>query len=175
MSFRTDQRTIRNYIVNAPVLKKKVEEGIAYTCSDIKKSLASGSSVGFLLQNPSGSGKEVHVVVVEVVGKAEGDIEVYLGVTVTASGTSIPITNMNRNYPDNSVCSAEFDGTYDTSGATRLHRKALPGGSGIRAIGSATELGEEVVLPEGDNILILIYNTSDKSSDYSCEFTWYEE
>jgi len=176
LSTRASEYTLTIVSEKVRELRDKVKAGVAFSSSARAKGVASDGSVGFLLQNPSGSGKTVDIVVVEIVGKAEADIDIYKDPTITASGTSMVITNLNFAYPDNAtVCSAEYGGTYDTSGAVKKLETVLPGGSGVRAIGSISEVGEIVEIPEGHSILVVVTNTSQSSSDYSCRFVWYEE
>ena len=51
----------------------------------------------------------------------------------------------------------------------------VPGGSHIRAIGGAIEVGETAILPSGHNMVARVTNASASASDFSVRFLWWEE
>jgi len=160
------------YIV--PVLSYHVDEGKVFVAAEVFPSLASGSSVRVLFENPSGSGVRCRLFLVRVTALANGRLSIYRNVSVTSRGTSIPTFNLNMEESNESNATVEYGGTYDTTGITPL-RDALPGGSKKEAIGSLVVIGEHAKVPPGKNIMYEITNTSASSADYSIRIVWIEE
>ena len=158
----------------APRLLHKIEEGYTFIVAH-RESLADGASLEVLLENPSGSGRTVHIVIIRCVGAGEGTIEIYRGVTVTTSGSSLTPVNLKIGCPITSVCSAEYGGTYDVSGAQRYVDDVLPGGTIVRAVGDAAEVGENVVLEPNNNIMVRLTNVSGTTKNFSIKIVWWEE
>jgi hypothetical protein len=151
----------------------KIYQGYGFSVSHRFESVASDASVDLYFENPSASGREVFIVAVEVVSFAQAWVDVYRGNTVVASGTSITPVNLNFEKAYGCVVSAEYGGTY-TPG-TQVHETVCPGGSLVRAVGSAVEIGESVVIPEGFNLLVRATNKSASATDLSIRVIWWEE
>ena len=156
-----------------PLLFIKIKEGKAYTVSHRFESVASDASVQLLFNNPDTSGKTAYIVMIEVTSTGQGWVDIYRDNTVTASGTPLTPFNLNLGSTNTSSMTVEYGGTY-TLGAQSLNT-VCPGGSGVRAIGAATEVGETAEIPSGHNILIQFTNRSASAEDASIRILWWEE
>jgi len=159
--------------ISKPFFRKKIEEGKAFSVSHRFEGVASGSSVSVLFENPSGSQKKAYIQLVEVVSLAQAHVDIYRDVTKTAAGTQLTPLNLNMESDIESAMRIEYGGTYE-NGVLALNT-VCPGGSGVRAIGGATEVGENLIMPSGRNILIVVTNASASSTDLSIRIIWYEE
>jgi len=162
----------KSLVVN-PRLTYKILEGRAFSVSRRFEGVASDASVDIYFENPSGSGRTVNIVIVEVVSLAQAHVDIYRGNTVTAPGTPLTPLNLNLGSPTASVVNAEYGGAY-TLGSLALNT-VCPGGSRIRAVGGATEVGETVVAPEGGNFLVRATNKSASATDLSVRILWWED
>jgi len=160
-------------IVNARFLMK-IYEGKAFSVSHRFEGVASGASVDMLFENPSGSNTDIYVIIIEIVTFAQGWVDIYRNVTVTASGTTLTPVNLNLSSTNQSVAHVEYGGTYSTP-ATPALNTVVPGGSLVRAIGGATEVGECLIMPEGSNILVRVTNQSASAQDLSVRILWWED
>mgnify|MGYP000651507505 CR=1 FL=1 len=151
----------------------KIYEGYGFSISHRFESVSSDASVDIYFENPSGSGRTVYIVMIEVVSFAQAHIDIYRNSTVTSSGTSITPVNLNFSSTITSVANVEYGGTY-TLGTLTLNT-VCPGGRAIRAVGGASEVGETVIIPPGYNFLIRVTNKSTSSADLSIRIIWWEE
>ena len=155
-------------------LRQKIIEGKAFSVSHRFENVASDAYVDLLFSNPSGSGKSANLVVIEVITFAQSHVDVYRGVTVTSTGTSITPLNLNLGSANESVVDVEYGGTYSPTGDPALNT-VCPGGNRVRAVGGAVEVGETAIIPENYNILVRVTNKSDSSTDLSIRILWWEE
>jgi hypothetical protein len=162
-------------LISNPRFLRKVHDGYGFSISNRFESVGVGNSAYMYMQNPSGSGRDVFVVATECSGFAQGWIDVYRGVTVTTPGTSITPVNLNFSSNIASVVNAEHSGTYDTTGADLVHATVATGGTGVHATGGLAEVGEVVVIPPGNNFLVIYTNKSGSTQDMSIRILWWEE
>jgi len=162
----------KSLIVN-PGFFYKIYEGKGFSISHRFVSVASDASADVYFGNPSGSGRTAYIVAVEVVSLAQAWVDIYRGVTVSTPGSSITPVNLNLSSENTSVAKVEHGGEY--SGGELVHSTVCLGGSHIRAIGGATEVGESVVIPEDNNFLVKVTNKSASSTDLSIRIIWWEE
>jgi len=162
----------KTLIVN-PRFFYKIYEGKGFSISHRFEGIAADASVDVYFENPSGSEKIVYIIVIEVVSLARAWVDIYRGVTVSSPGTQITPVNLNFSSNNTSVVKVEYGGTY--SGGELVHSTVCPGGSHIRAIGGATEVGESVVVPEDNNFLVKVTNKSASATDLSIRIIWWEE
>ena len=166
-----DKRTLTDlYNLN---LRPYIERGQAFSASG-RASIDAAESLGFYFENPSGSGKNVFMIIITVRGTAKGDLDIYDKVSVTTPGTQINPRNLNLGSTNTSVCYIEYGGTYNISSAIPVKVDVLPGGSKIRAVGDAAEVGESIMLPPGTSVLVVITNTSTDTARYAVSFLWIE-
>lgn len=165
--------TYELYTPVMPHFRSKVLKGVAFIVSHRFEGVAGGGTAELYFENPEGSGKTLHLIVVEVDATGQGYIDIYRDNTVSASGTSLTPVNLNHTKSTTSVVKAEYGGTYTPNELIRniVH----PGGYGVRAVGNMSELGEEIIMPEGDNILVVFTNSTASDEDVSIEILWWEE
>ena len=160
-------------IISNPRFFYYVLNGQAFSVSHRFEGVSSGASVDLLFSNPSGSGRKVYIVMVEVVSFAQAWIDIYRGNTIMASGTALTPLNLNLESSNSSVADVEYGGSYGLG--TLALNTVCPGGSKIRAVGGTVEIGETVVIPEGYNILVRVTNKSASATDISIRIIWWEE
>jgi len=151
-------------------MARKIEEGKAFSASN-RLTIAAGESKDILIENRSG--KNIKIVVVEITTLSNINIDIYDNVHVDSHGNAWVIRNLNlasTYIPDVVI---EDSGSY--SGGEPVGNKLGYGGSPSRAIGSASEVGETVVIPDGNNIMIRITNTESQSTTVSVVILFYED
>jgi len=163
----------RQHVVQLGKLYNMIEQGYGFSVSHRFEGVASDASIEVFFENPSDSGKTVKISIIEVVSLAQAYIDIYRDNTKTAAGSSLTPQNLNLGSENESVVEVEYGGTY-TAGDLAVNT-VCPGGSKIRAIGGATEVGETVIIPEGKNILIRVTNKSASATDLSVHIIWWEE
>jgi len=159
-------------IVN-PRLFYKIYQGYGFSASHRFESVADGASVDVYFENPNGSGRKVFLVAIEITAFGQCHVDIYRGNTVTANGTSLTPVNLNFESAITSIANVEYGGTYTTG--TLAVNTVCPGGAKVRAVGSATEVGETVVIPENFNFLVRVTNQSGVATDLSVRIIWWEE
>jgi len=159
-------------IVN-PRFFYKIYEGYGFSISHRFEGVGADSSVDLYFENPSDSGRQVFVVVVEIVSLAQAWIDVYRENTVTVSGTALTPVNLNFEKTISSVVNVEYGGTYELG--TLTLNTICPGGSKKEAVGGNAEVGETVVIPPGFNFLVRVTNKSASATDLSIRILWWEE
>jgi hypothetical protein len=150
----------------------KVYEGYGFAVSHRFESVAQNAEVNIYFENPSGSGKEVFIVVIDIISFAQAWIDVYRGVT-PSGGTAITPVNLNFAKAISSIANVKYGVTY--TGGTPVHNSVCPGGSRVQATGGAAEVGETVVIPPGYNLLVKVTNKSAAAADLSIRILWWEE
>ena len=159
-------------IVN-PRFFYKIHEGYGFVASRRFEGVASDASVDLYFENPAGSGRQVYIVVVDVIGLAQLYVDLYRGSTVTSHGTAVAPANLNLGKAVSPAAIVEYGGTYATG--TLAESTVVPGGSRVRAVGGAVEAGQAAVVPEGHNLLVRATNRSASSTDLSIRIIWWEE
>jgi len=160
-------------LITNPRFYYKAYEGYGFAASRSFKGVSSGSSVDILFHNPSGSGRIVNVVLVDVTGLAELYVEIYVGNTITSPGTEVTPLNLRPSTGISSVGKIYYGGTYTLG--SMIYDMVCPGGSKQFAIGGALSLGEAVIMDEGVNFVMRITNASASSTDFSARAVWWEE
>jgi len=159
--------------ITNPRLFYKIYEGYGFSISKRFESVADDASVDLYLENPSGSGRQVFIIMIEVVSLGNAYIDIYRGNTVTVSGTALTPVNLNFEKALGSVVNAEYGGTYTTG--PLVHNTVCPGGTKKEAVGGLAAVGESVVIPEGFNFLVRVTNKSGATTDLSIRVVWWEE
>ena len=150
-------------------LTRKIEEGKAFTASK-RFSLDSGQTVQVVFNNKSD--KKVKVVSVEINTEGNVDIDVYDNVSIDASGNKWTIRNLNLDSDYMTAVEIEDGGTY--SGGEPVHETIGYGGAKNFAVGSQSEVGEQVIVPPNKNIMIAITNSTTQAFKVSVRFLFYE-
>jgi len=171
---RTEPYKVLRYVDNSLIVSerflKKIKDGYGFSVSHRFEGVASGSAVEMYFENPSGSGRTVYIVTISVISFGQAWADVYRGNTVSVAGTALTPVNLNFGSSITSVVNVEYGGTYTTG--TLVHNTVVPGGSLVRAVGGAVEIGETVVIPPGYNLLARVTNQSASSSDISIRIIW---
>jgi len=151
-------------------MAKKIEEGKAFSASN-RLTIAAGESKDILIENRSG--KNIKIVVVEITTLSNINIDIYDNVAVSSHGNEWDIRNLNlaSTYIPNVII--EDSGSY--TGGELVGKKLGYGGAPAKAIGSASEVGEAVIIPDGNNIMIRITNTESQSTTVSVVILFYED
>jgi len=160
-------------VVNDPLLRQKIQEGVAFSVSRRFVGVADEDTGYMYFENPSESGKIIHLIIVEVTAFGQGHVDVYRASTINNSGTQITPVNLNLGSGNQSIAYVEYNGSY-TPG-NKVHETVAPGGTKVRAIGSLVEVGEEVYIPPGYNLLVGVTNKAGTASDFSIRILWWEE
>jgi len=159
---------------NVPPFYPKVKAGYAFSGSKRFESVSSDANFSVLIENPSGSGKDVVILSIAIIGLAQCYVDIYDDVSVTSYGNNMTIRNLNLESTNTNVCGAYYGGTYSISGAEKVHETIVPGGSKQFAIGGLSEVGESVIVPSGHNILVVVTNKSSSASDFAVQILWSE-
>jgi len=160
-------------IIYAPRFFYKIYQGYGFSISHRFEDVAADASVNLYLGNPSGSGRKVYIITIDVIALAQCYVDIYRDNSITASGTSITPVNLNFEKTVLSVVNAEYGGTYTTG--TLVHSTVVPGGSRIRAIGGVSEVGESVIISGGYDFIVKVTNKSASATDLSIRVVWWEE
>ena len=156
-----------------PKFFHKIEQGYAFAASKRFEGVTSGASVEILFRNPSDSGRKAVVASIEIIGLAQLYADIYKDNTVTSDGTPIPVVNLNLSSSITNKMVVAYNGSYSLG--TPVYNMVVPGGSHIRAIGGAIQMGETVILPPGGNFILRITNKSASATDFSARVLWWEE
>jgi|Deesub1362A_J573_1020465.scaffolds.fasta_scaffold00652_18 hypothetical protein len=157
-------------------LLKKISDGYGFMASKRFTAVASGSTAEMYFENPSGSGRNIYVILIRCVSEAQGTVDIYTGVSVSSSGTTITPVNLNLGSTNTSIANVEHSGTYDITGATLFQETVAPGGTGVHATGDIAEVGESVIMPPNDTDLLIIYtNESGSAANMSIRIIWWED
>ena len=163
---------VLRFTIPSALMWHMIRQGNGYTASHRFEGVASDAYVDVLFANPSASGLIVRLGAVEVVSLAQAHVDIYRNVTVSSPGTPIVPVNLNLGSSNTSSMHVEYGGTY-TVGTPTL-TTVCPGGSKIRAVGGATEVGELALIPAGYNFLVRVTNASASSTDISVRILWCE-
>ena len=160
-------------LLNFPKFFYKIQQGYGFAASKRFESVASDDTIYILFRNPSNSGRNMVIVLVEIVGLAQLHVDIYKNNVITSDGTLIPILNLNLASSVTSKAVIAYSGSY-TLGAM-IYNMVVPGGSHIMAVGGAAQIGETVILPPGGNFILAITNKSASVTDFSARALWWEE
>ena len=168
MSYWAFRTALRDYH-----LDRRIYEGKAFIAGKRFEAVADGSSIQILFNNPSNSNVKAKIILIEIVTGGKFYVDVARDVTISASGTAIPVMNLNFGSTNTPSCNVEYGGTY-TGGTTTL-TSMVPGGTLVRAVGDIASFGESMLIPEGHNKLFTVTNQSGATEDFSIKFLWWEE
>ncbi len=152
---------------------KKIYDGYAFSISHRFENVATDDSVEIFFQNPENSGRDIYIVVIEIISTGQGWCDVFRDNAITTPGENLTPVNLNMKSTITSVIQAKYGGTYVAG--NKVHSTVVPGGSQIRAVGGAVEVGETVIIPENYNLLVRATNKSASAEDMSIRFIWFEE
>lgn len=162
----------RTVIVN-PRFFYKIWQGYGFAVSKRFEGVAADGSVDILFLNPSNSGRDVYVALIEIFGLAQLYADIYINNTVTSNGTLIPYFNLNTKSSITPVAEIYHGGAYTLGNL--IYNMVVPGGSHIRAVGGGAEIGESIIIGEGVNFILRVTNKSASSTDFSARALWWED
>ena len=151
----------------------KILEEKGFICSHRFEGVASDASVDMYVENPSGSGVYMYIIAVEIASYGQGWIDFYRNNSISTSGTRANIFPLFLGSAKTSKIYIEYGGTY-TLGDLAMYT-ITPGGRRSRAIGSLAEVGETLIIPPGQNMVIRFTNKSDTTVDVSIKIIWWED
>jgi len=160
-------------VIMNPRFFYKIWQGYGFAACKRFESVASGSSIEMLFLNPAGSGRDAYVALVEIIGLAQLYADIYINNEIASSGTEISCMNLNTNSIVEPAAKIYYGGTY-TLGKL-IYNVVVPGGSHIRAVGGATDIGESVIIGEGKNFILKVTNASASATDFSARVLWWED
>jgi len=152
---------------------EKTVEGYGFYASKRFEGVAAGADVDVYMENPAGSGRDVYLVIIDIISTQAAYADFYHDSVVTATGTELSAYNLNFKSTITPVFSLEYNGTYTLGDL--VHQMLIPSGRGVRAVGGATELGEAVIIPPDHNFVLRITNVSNASADTVFRMIWWEE
>ena len=109
---------------------------------------------------------------VEIVTQGQGNVDISDSFTVSSAGTSVTPLNLFIGSSFSPTASVKRGGTY--SDITNKLSYVVPGGTSVRAIGSTNVMGEFIMVPPGEELLIQFTNTSGNANDCSISIVWIE-
>ena len=149
-----------------------VHDGIMFEISHIFDDVdAGGGTADILIVN--GSSKELHTTIHIVTG-AEAYMYMYENPTITATGTAVPIHDMNRTTSNSPASTIAYHGSTVGAVGVNLSQSLIEGGSAGRAIGGQVRLGTEWILKKNENYLIRIVNNTQSTQNMSIQVEFYE-
>jgi len=160
-------------LITSHQLWQKIVDGKAFSVSHRFTNIASNAEAVMVFVNPADSDKTAYIVAVEVITMAQAWVDVFHDNDITDIGTRVTPVNLNLGSNNTSAMQVGYNGSY-TEGVQAVNI-VCPGGSHIRAIGGATEVGESVVIPPGKNILVKVTNKSASAQDLSIRILWWED
>ncbi len=161
-------------LVTTTRFQKRILDGDGFSISHRFESIAAGSSINVLIANPSGSGKQIYLIQVNVISLAQAWVNVYLNASYTG-GTDLTPYNLNTCSSKTSSSTLKYNVTISGS-PTPYKTSVCPGGTSVRAVGDAVEVGETMILGEGCSLIFEVINKdTTQSTDFSIGIIWWEE
>lgn len=100
-------------------------------------------------------------------------LDVFVGPTVTAPGTPVPIGSFNFIKPYTSLSTLAVDPTVSANG-TKIADFLLPGGAGGNRVGTSQGTPTKVILPPNTQFLFSILNEAGSDTSFEPTFVYYE-
>lgn len=160
-------------VMTNPRFFKKAYEGYGFIASHRFTAVGTDESRIVYFENPVTSGREVTNVAVLITVTSKAYIDVYKNNTEITSGTKITPTNLNFGSSIEPKAVVKYGGSY--SFGQKVREPVAPGGTGVRAVGSLVEVGENITMPPGTNIAVVITNPNNQAIDISVDIIWFEE
>jgi len=148
-------------------------KGYGFYTSKRFEGVGAGDDIDIYMSNPEGSGRDVYLVIIDIISTQAVYADFYHDNTVDSKGTELPVYNLNFRSTVKSVFYVEYGGIYTLG--TLVHQMMVPSGRGVRAVGGATEIGEAVIVPPDHNFVLRIHNASNSSADTVFRMIWWEE
>jgi len=138
-----------------------------------KENLGSGSSMSVLIRNPQDSGKYIIVTVVDAGSDGKAKLLIHLDPSISSDGTPISPISLKRPVELTPTFEAYADPSF-TPGQDTIPL-VIPGGRGVKSVGSREGFRSFVLLEEGQEIIVELYNRDTDPGDASLYLEIYEE
>lgn len=152
---------------------EKIREGYGFYTSKRWEGVATGDSVDVYFENPANSGRDVYLVIIDIIGTNALHADFYHDNVVVTPSTTMPRYNLNFKSTITSVFYFEYGGSYTLGDL--VHQVLIPRGPGARAVGGATEVGEAVIIPPDHNFVLRMTNAGATAQDIAMRAIWWEE
>ena len=169
----------KGVILTIPVEHHEIHCGDSYEATFVGE-LGNGDSIDILIVVPDEGLTETEPGLQQAVKQyhlkgavsveAEGTVEFFEGVTVSANGTAIPIFNRNRNAATYVDFLAIYQGATTTVTGTRIEVQKV--GSGKSAGGEAGR-SDEWILKDNTSYVLRITNNTTSANYYSLKLDYY--
>jgi len=182
-AFRSDPNIAQ---INAKITKADTDNTIAYTQYQIKAaadkaffvsrlwdSIASGATADLCIENPSGSGRTIHIMVAKISTTDQAWVRYIIDPTLNG-GTQLTPVPFKVGSSATSVANVIVD-VDSYTGGTEVGTEVIPGGSGNKAVGGMDEGLVAFVIPEGHKVLFEVVNKSSNANQVSMRIDWWEE
>lgn len=140
--------------------------------ASVRKNISSSGTYSFLINNPDNNDYKMHINRLVVGTDQLLDIDVDKNVSIDSNGTSIDILNSELNATNTSSMRVEEEGSY--SGGSTFYTGAMYQRCIEPVIGTTDSQAEDLVLSDGNNLLIKLTNQGDSSSTSTIELRYSE-
>lgn len=144
-----------------------------YEVFETYEEVKDGETERFFLENleTSGTSRIADVTNITIQSQGRLDVESRFNVTVDSSGTELDPRNKDTSIEDDQDVDAYKGGEY--SGGEDPMTAILPAGEGEAIFGSSIQT-EAVLIPQGNNLLLEIFNDSGRTVDFSIQVEFAE-
>ncbi|MEM2261256.1 MAG: hypothetical protein QXK24_02265 [Ignisphaera sp.] len=148
------------------------EIGYGFHLFERYENIANNGTETLYLQNPSNSTRLIYVVGIEISTLAQLFIDAYRNPTITNMGSEVNTLNLRFGHENTSSLIARKSVSFQS--ATPSAKMLVSGGGKTNAIGSFASIGEGMILPPDNALLIQFLNNSGSSTSFSVRVLWFE-
>jgi len=161
-----------NTVVYTQYQRKAIEDK-AFFVARLWSNVASGSTADICIENPSNSGKTIHLMTVKMNTTDQAWIRYVLDPTLSG-GTELTPVPFKVGAAVTSVARVIVD-VSGYSGGTEAGAEVIPGGSGRKAVGGLDDGLVAFVIPPGHRVLFEVVNKSSNANQISVRMDWWED
>lgn len=148
------------------------EIGYGFHLFERYENIANNEIETLYLQNPSNSTRLIYIVGIEISTLAQLFIDVYRNPTITDMGSEIYTLNLRYGHQNTSCLVARKSVSFQST--TPSAKMLIGGGGKTSAIGSFASIGEGIIIPPDNALLIQFLNNSGASTSFSVRVLWFE-
>ncbi|MEM3145640.1 MAG: hypothetical protein QW332_06615 [Thermoproteota archaeon] len=148
------------------------EIGYGFHLFERYENIANNEIETLYLQNPSNSTRLIYIVGIEISTLAQLFIDVYRNPTITDMGSEIYTLNLRYGHQNTSCLVARKSVSFQST--TPSAKMLIGGGGKTSAIGSFASIGESIIIPPDNALLIQFLNNSGASTSFSVRVLWFE-
>lgn len=148
------------------------EIGYGFHLFERYENVANNATETLYLQNPSDSTRIVYIAGIEISTLAQLFINGYRNPTITNPGSEIITLNLRFGHPNTSSLIARKSVSFESD--TPLAKMLVPGGAKSSAIGSFSAIGEGIIIPPDNALLLQFINNSGASTSFAVRVLWFE-